>query len=243
MKMESIPQIIDFDPFETRTEAEATHSLGEAVILADLRIFRHGAVGASNISVGKLQIVPLPIADHINMTTAAAAIGATSVTVTPGATAGGANLYSEGYLGVNDNTGQGQTFKVKDHLAITASVAFIVNLFDPIKVALDSTSQTSLVHNGYRGLVEGTTSTVRAAGVPLISILAGDYGWFQSKGVASVLRQGTTSAGSAQMVGSTAGSITDITDVTAPTIERVVAWADILVGVDTEYNPVTLCID
>ena len=244
MRLSSVPQIIDFDPFETRTEAEATHALGEAIILADQRVFRHGVVGASDITRGKLQIAATPIANHVNRACGAAALGATAVTVTPGATAGAANLYSEGYLVINDVDGEGATYQIKDHLAITASTAFVVNLFDPINgVALTANSEASLVHNSYKNVVEGTTTTIRAAGVPLDNIATGDYGWFQSKGVAAVLRQGTTSAGSPQMVGSVAGSITDITDVTAPVIERVVAWADILVGVDTEYNPVTLCID
>lgn len=245
MRLSSIPQIIDFDPFETRTEAEATHALGEAIVLADQRVFRHGVVGASDITRGKLQIAAAPIANHVNMTCAAAALGAVTVTVTPGATAGAANLYSEGYLAINDVDGEGATYQVKDHLAITASTAFAVNLFDPINgVALVATSEATLVHNSYKNVREGTTNTIRAAGVPLDNIATGDYGWFQSKGVAAVLCETATTLGSPQASSDgVAGAIEDVTDLYGASAQRIVAWADIMAGVDTEYRPVTLCID
>ncbi len=244
MRLEHIADIIEFDPFETRTEADAVMELGQQVRLADMRSFRHGVAGGSNISVGKLQQAAAPIAHHANMACGVAAIGATAVTVTPAGTAGAGNLYSEGYLCINDVTGQGQTFKVKDHLALTASTAFIVNLFDPIKVALDATSEATLVHSGYKNVIEVATSLHRPAGVPLISILTGDYGWLQTKGVASVLCGTARTLGSLCISsGATAGAVVDATDVLGASGERIVGECDIIAGVGTEYNPMTLKID
>lgn len=244
MRLEHTADIIDFDPFETRTEADATHELGAAVRLADMRVFRHGVAGAAALGRGKLSQAAAPIGDHANMTLAAAALGATAVTATPAGTAGAANLYSEGYFGINDVTGEGATYKVKDHLAITASTAFVVNLFDPIRLALTSSSQATLVHNGYKNVIEVATSLHRPAGVPLINIAIGDYGWEQTKGVASVLCGTTRTLGALQISsGATAGAVVDLTDVLGASSERIVGYADILAGVDTEYNPMTLTID
>ena len=244
MRLEHVADIIDFDPFETRTEADAVHHLGEVIRLADMRAFRHGVAGGSNISVGKLQQAAAPIGNHANMACDAAALGATAINVTPAGTAGAANLYSEGYLCINDVDGQGATYKVKDHFAITASTEFTVNLYDPIKVALTASSEATLVHNGYKNVIEVATSLHRPAGVPLISILTGDYGWMQTKGVASVLCGTARTLGSLCISsGATAGAVVDATDVLGASGERVVGECDIIAGVDTEYNPMTLTID
>ena len=244
-KLESNPTILDFDIFETRTEADPSHSLGEAVYLADRRVFRHAEVGAAAITRGKLQIVAAPIADHANLTLAAAALNATEVTVTPGATAGAANLYGQGYFAINDVTGEGGTFKIAGHPAIVASTAFTLTLADPIRgVALTASSQATLVHNGYKNVVEGTTSTIRPAGVPVNNIAIGDFGWLQTKGVASVLAGTTRTLGAPQIAsGATAGAVVDQTDVLGASAEIPVGTADIIAGVDTEYNPMTLQID
>lgn len=245
MKLSSIPQIIDFDPFQVRTEDEATHGLGEAIVLSDFRVFRFGQGGANSYAAGKLKIAPAPIANHANMVTGTAALGATSVSVTPGATAGNADIYQEGYLVINDATGEGRSYKVKGHLAISASTAFTVDLFDPISgVALvAATSEASLVHNTYKLCLEGTTSNIRAAGVPLVASSSGDFLWFLTKGVAAVLCDTATTLGAPQIVGAVAGSVKDQTDILGASSEKTVAWADIMAGVDTEYRPVSMCLD
>ncbi|MDI6808170.1 MAG: hypothetical protein QME66_04195 [Candidatus Eisenbacteria bacterium] len=241
MKLESTAVIMDGDAFYTRTEAEPTHNFGETVRLADGREFRYVKAGAAALAAGKLSTAPVPIANHVNMACAAATAGTFLVTVTPGATGGAANIYAEGYLCINDVDGEGQTYKIKSHPAITASVAFTVTLFDPIATALTANSEATLVHNSYNGVVEGVSTTVKPAGVPLIAIAIGDFGWVQTKGIASVLSQGTTSQAAPLMAGSVAGSVTDQTDVTAPITQYWVGRA-LINGVDTEYRPVYLDI-
>jgi len=245
MKLESTAQIVDFSPFKTRTEADASMDLGAVARLADRRTFRYIVAGASNISKGKLQQAAAPIANHANLTVAAAALNATQITVTPGATAGAANLYSEGYMAVNDVDGEGAVYKISGHPAIVASTAFVLDLFDPIiGTALTANSQVTLVHNGCKNVIEVATSLHRPAGVPLISISAGDYGWCQSSGVAAVLAGTTRTLGADQISsGATAGAVVDRTDALGASAEVVVGVADIIAGVDTEYNPMTLTID
>lgn len=242
MRLTSIATILSFEPFKVDT-GDSTHNLGELVQVADRRQFAYGKA-ASTSSVGKLQTAPAKITNHENMTLAAAALGATSITVTPGATAGGANIYAEGYFVINDVDGEGRTYAVKGHPAIVSATAFTLDLFDPIRgVALTANSQGTLVHNGYNGVIEGTSATIRAAGVPLVTAAADDYIWLQTRGVASVLNGAAVTLG-AQLInsGATAGAVVDATDVTAPQAEVIVGVASIMAGVSTEYNPVFLAI-
>ncbi len=234
--------VVAQDPFTSDTNQET--SLGDTIVLADGRRFNYGLAGASNISRGKLQTAPAPKANHHNMTTAAAAIGVTQVTVTLGATAAVADEYDEGFLVVSVTPGQGQSYKVKFNPAAASSATCAVDLFDPINVALSTASKTNLVHNHMRKVVESTTQTTRACGVPLISLTAANYGWMQRTGVTPVLADGTIALGSLIGVsGSVAGAVivNSGTYATALAITQV-GQASVMAGVDTEYRPMVLNI-
>ncbi len=239
MKLTSPATIMSFDPFTVDT-GDSTHNLGEEVNISDGRQFRYGKA-ASTVAVGKLNQAPAPISNHANMTTAAAALGATQLTVTPGATGGAANIYAEGYLVVNDVDGEGRTYQVKGHPTITSSVAFVVDLFDPIRLALTANSQTTLVHNAYNDHVEATVATTRGSGVSLVAQAAGDYAWLQTKGVASVLIGSAATLGS-PLSAESSGKVNDVADLYGASATNIVAWASIQAGVATEYNPVYLQI-
>lgn len=242
MKLTSTAVILNFDPFTVDT-ASSTHNLGEQIILADNRRFSYGKASTTS-TAGKLQSAPTPIANHANMSVTATATGLTQLTVTPGATAGSANIYAEGYAIINEGaTSQGRVYQVKGHPAITSSTAFVLDLFDPLATALSATDNVTLVHNAYNAFLEGTSATVRAAGVPLVSFAANNFGWLQTKGVASVLNGATITLG-AQLInsGATAGAVVDATDVTAPQAEVIVGAASIMAGVSTEYRPMFLNI-
>jgi len=242
MRLEAIPEVIGFDPFVTSPN-ETEHEPGDPVYLSDGRVFRFAVVGASNISKGKLQLAPAHITNHDNCAVAAAPIGSTVVTVTPGATGANANVYSYGYMVVNAGPGAGQTYKISSHPTITASTAFNLTLFDPINTALTTSSKVCLMHNTYNGVVQGTSSTQTPAGVPLVDMPAGYYGWLQTRGIAAVLCDTITSLGGYQIAsGSVPGAVTDQTDVTAPITQRWVGWAPVA-GVNGEYRPVFLMID
>lgn len=240
MKLTSTATILSFDPFTVDT-GDSSHNLGEQVVCADGRQFRYGGA-ASTLSVGKLNQAPAPIDNHKNMATVAAALGATQVTVTPAATGGAANIYAEGYLVVSDANGEGRTYQVKGHPTITSSVAFTVDLFDPISgVALTSSSECSLVHNAYNAHVEATVTTTRGSGVSLVNGAAGDYTWLQTRGVASVLNGSAVTLG-APLVAESSGKVNDQADILGASSENTVAWASIMAGVATEYRPVYLTI-
>lgn len=243
--------LIDFSPFSTRTESDPTHQLGALVELGDRRSFRYAKAGASNISKGKLQIAPAPKANHANISVSvAAASGATRVNLTPGATAVVAGEYDEGFMAVNDVDGEGQVYKISNTPAANASTAFNLDLYDQIATALTTNSQVTLVHNAYNACVEAAVATRRVAGVPLVGVSAGDFCWLQTHGVAATLIDGAIAVGNAIVPSdAVAGAVeqqdvfVNATDATRLDAKSVVGRASIVACVDTEYNPVVLCID
>ena len=232
---------------EYEYSAQDIMGVGTKVMSADGRVFRWGQMGAVAGVTGKLYLPPLDQANHHNMTTAAATIGATVVTVTPGATAVTANEYANGYLVVSDGTGKGTSYPIISHQGSAGSVAMTVTLKNSIKVALDSTSKTALVHNPYMGLTVQTTSAsvLYGGGVPLVAIPAGNYGWFQTRGWCSVLNDSNTTASSTVIAStSVAGALAIIsTTYATAAATAIIGQASIVAPVDAKYNDFFLTID
>lgn len=238
--------LLGIDPYSVDTAPQ--HKLGTrgAVTPSDDRIFKYAKVGGSAISAGKLQQAPAVKTNHVNMTTAAASAGATTVTVTLGATAATANEYAEGYLVVNAGTGLGQIFKVASHPAIGSGASGVITLdpATPIKVALDTTSKTTLIHNTYNGVIEATTQTNAPAGVSLVAASASQYVWLCTHGKASVLAGGTIAVGSDVVPdGSTAGAVAAVSGTFTTALATVKVGSAIVAGVSNEYRPIYLTID
>lgn len=183
-----------------KTYSSAKHRLGAIIEFPDGRVFRFGQAGAVALAHGKLHQSALPIADHTNVAVSAnAAIGALQVSATLGATAAAKDLYKDGFLLVNDATGEGYAYRIKGHAAADASGVITVQLYEdsPVKVALvASTSEVTLVHNRFKNcLIHPSPPTAQLAGVAIADIAIGAYGWFQTKGPAPVLVQGTVVIG------------------------------------------------
>lgn len=209
-------------------------------------LYRYGRVGGSNISAGKLQLAPTQKTAHHNCAASAAVTAngrVSKVTLTLGATAAVINEYASGYLVANDNTPEGQTYRISGHPAAQSSATLEVTVDRPFVTSITTSSEFTLVHNRWAGLQEGTTVTIRAAGVPMIPMTAAYYGWVKTRGVAAVLIGTAATLGAPLIVGGTAGAVTDQTDNLGASAEPAVAVADIALGVATEYQPVTLRID
>lgn len=238
--------VMDFSPFETRTEADPTHQYGSLVQTNQgLDVYRFGKVGASNVTKAKLQLAPAPIANHNNiLVAAAAASGAKKVTVALGATAAALSEYDEGKLITVDGTGEGQTMTISHNPAAALSTNMVVTLADSLTAALATTSEVTLVHNAYNAFVEAASKTRRAAGIPLINLSAGDFGWLKTKGTVAALGGSAVTLGARLTSdGSTAGAVTDNTDVTTVQTEVEIGQASIVAGVTGEEFPIVLSID
>ena len=182
------------------------HELGQIAHTSDGRRFRYAQAGASNLVAGNMIQSAAIIANHVNMTPSAAAIGATTVSVTPGATAGAANLYAGGYLIASTGPGNGIAYKIKSHPAITSSTAFVVTLEEGLVVAFTTSSRIDIVANSYKNVIQSpvTTLTGHIVGCAPFAITAVYYGWIQDGGLAPVLIAGTPGVGLAVVCPATA---------------------------------------
>lgn len=185
--------------------------LGLKMYSEDGRAFRYVKAGGTALVPGKLQQSPAEITNHQNLTPAAAAIGATSVTVTLGATAATANQYAGGYLMVTTTPGEGYQYLIDSHPAVDASGSLTLTLSDPISVALTTSSVVDLVLNPYSGIIlNPTTLTSAPSGVAVYPITAAYFGWLQVDGVAAVLADGANAVGSDVVASNgTAGAVED----------------------------------
>lgn len=183
--------------------------LGAFATTGDGRGFRYVLNGAVAMVPGKLyQASAEDTTNFQNLTVAAVAVGATSMTTSTTVTLT-ANQLAGGFLTVTSaSTGAGQTLKIKGNTAATAAVTTIT-LEDPVLIATTGTVKIDMVQSPYAGLIlNPTTATSAAAGVAVSAIPAANYGWLQTQGPAAVLAQGTVVVGTQVASSSTtAGAI------------------------------------
>lgn len=240
--------------FKTSTDASLATLTGAKFDSADGREFVLVQNGGSALVSGNLIQGPAQIgANHTNLATSTAAIGATTVTVTMGGTLATANQYAGGYVVFNAGTGLGQTLKIASHPSATSSGTCVLTLEDPIQVAtVSGSTKSTLVLNPY-GSSNGTDFTTsgvvvcptvltgRVIGVSLYPIAATtatvlQYGLIQTKGVVACLNDATTAIGLDLMPSTnTAGAV--MTYVVA-TSSRV--GTSTVAGVTTETRPIMI---
>lgn len=236
------------------TDISISTMTGAKFDAADGREFVIVQNGGTAIPAGRLVQGPAQIgANHTNLVTSTAAIGATQVTVTLGGTLATANQYAGGYLVFNAGTGAGQTLKIQGHPAGTASGTVVLTLEDPIQVAtLAADTKSTLVLNPY-GSQNGTDYTTSGAvicpttltgavigvtldALPATTATIPSYGLIQTKGIVACLNDATTAIGLDLMPSSnTAGAV--MTYVVA-TKTRV--GTSTVAGVTTESRPITI---
>lgn len=200
-------EIFDLNPYAE--SAVQQHQLGLKAESADGRIFRYAQLGEI-VAAGELTVAPAIDALEINMAvTVAAAAGAKQVTFTHAATTAVANEYAEGYMIVSAGTGLGQIFRVGAHKALTSGgTSSVLNLLDPIVVALDTTSTIDLERNPYKNVVTTADSVTVPTGGALMTFTSGYFGWLQTRGVFGARADGTVTAGYQLMMdASTAGDV------------------------------------
>ena len=198
--------------FASSTTQGAT--LGQLATTGDGRYYRYFLNGGVATVAGTVQQGPAQDATNLSpaggLTPAAAAIGATSVTISSSTT----NLVSilqGGYMSVAITPGQGYTYQVLDNTATSGATGMVVTLADPLQIALTTSSRVVFLKNPYANTVQGaTTLTAAPVGVAVVATPIANYGWLQVRGPAACLVTGTLgSAGLAvgMLVGGTAGSL------------------------------------
>ncbi len=221
--------------FQTDTDTSLETLLGSRWDLADGReVILVQASAATTVAPGLLYQAPAIVPNHQNNAVQAnAAVGATSVSVTLGATAATANQYAGGFLVVNDANGEGQTLRINSHLANAGSATLVLNLEDAVVVALTTSSEVCLIANPANGIIiNPTTPTGIPVGVGLYPIAASSYGFLLSKGITSLLNADAAL---------TVGSAISPSNATAGAVENGVIAQGFVgralqTGVDTEYR-------
>ena len=228
--------------FNVTASTQAT-DLGAVASTGDGRIFRYFYNGAVAAVPGKVYQGPAQDTTNQNpsggLAVAAAAIGATQVTLTGSLTLA-VNLLAGGFMSVNITPGQGYLYKVKANTAVSSAANCVVTLEDPIQVALTTSSTVVFQQSKYNGcVVAPATLTSSVVGVPIAATPINYYGWMQTHGMASCLETGTGTCGTdlGVLQGGTIGSL-------APAIAGtpICAWAA-ATCITGNYGLVDLCID
>jgi hypothetical protein len=209
--------------FEEHTTQK--HPLGTLAYTRDGRVFRYAKAGGSALVTGNLLQSPVPLANHLALTPAAAAIGAQSFTATLGATAASENEYAEGWVQIDTTPGNGYGYPVSGHASVLSAGVITINLPSdaPIQVALTTSSRVGLHHNPYRGVIQcPTTITAKVVGVAVQPIAAASFGWIQVIGPVPLLINGTPAI-TAPVINSatTAGAVDVWTAAAQPTANLV----------------------
>lgn len=209
------------------TDASLATMVGQRFNTEDYREVVLIQNGGTALASGVLVQGPVSIgANHTGLAVVSnAAIGATQITVTLGATAVTANQYAGGFAVISAGTGIGQTLRVQSHPAAALSANVVLTLEDPLSVAItSSTSKVSLTLNPYGSsngvdvrtsgcVISPTTATGPTIGVTFSPIPAStttipSYGFIQCKGAVACLNDSNTAIGLDIMPSSaTAGAV------------------------------------
>jgi hypothetical protein len=109
-----------------------------------------------------------------------------------------ADAFAGGYIAISSGTGLGYTYRVKGNRA-SSGTATVIELYDPIKVAIDATADVAIGGCKYQALMEaiaGSTQNGMPVGI-LVSAVAStsSYAWICTKGMIAVKQSGTPVTG------------------------------------------------
>ena len=115
------------------------------------------------------------------------------------------NGIAEGYMIVNDAAGEGQIRKIKSHAAFSGTSNSVFTLYDPLTIALTTSSQVGLIQHPCANVVASKAVMSNIfVGIPGIAVTASYYFWAQMAGPASVVAQAAIAKGTTVVVGTSA---------------------------------------
>lgn len=232
-------QAIDLDFRDTSTTKPGR--LGTIAETPDGKVYRLGSAGAVDLAPGRMNAAAALVANHTNIAVqAAAALGATRVFVTLGATAATQDQYADGSLNINDNAGEGIDYIIKGHSAALSAGVLSLRLDDQIKVALTTATEVTLRRNPWSAVVIAPFATgvaQRAVGVNNVLIPATTFGWFQTEGDCAVLSDGVITKGAGAILSDAVDGALEI-EVAGTVTGRYGQAPE--ATVDTEFRTITL---
>lgn len=182
------------------------HELGSYLILPDQRKYAFALNDGTAEVAGNLYQSVASVAGHTNRPAdVARAIGAVVVSGTLVTTAAADDIYAEGIVHINNDTGQGYSYRIRRANTIEAANAdavasgvLTVNLLagETVQVAIDTTTELSFTRNRFHQiLITAAPPTAALAGVSPGVAAADRFYWSQLQGYAAVLADGTLRVG------------------------------------------------
>jgi hypothetical protein len=221
--------------------ATAKEVLGTLRVTADGRKFRYSKAGAA-LAAGKLNVVEALDSTWVNEACGTASVGDKTLSLT--ITAAGAeiseNQFRGGYLQICDGTAEGPQYLIESNTAVAASgTAITVGLAEPLREALTSASEFTLVSNPQWEVTQSTTYGV-PAGVAPIDVTSAYFFWNQTGGVAPILCDASNPARGIKVMQSdiTAGAVK-----TYATLSFLDVGYMLVTGVSGEYYPAMITIE
>ena len=208
------------------------------------RVWHYAQAGGSTLARGKFNVAATQNAQRVNLSfSVAPAVGDYEVSVIIGTGAATANDYKDGWLVVQDGTGQGRAYPIEGHDAITASTAGKFKLKEAIDTAgALAETNVDLIKNMYNDIVVSVADQLDpAVGVNNVSITTLYYGWVQTYGACAVLMDEILAVGSAVTIGSSVVGAVEAYDYNSG--ETMVGMQGPQAGVDTEYQLVYLRLE
>ena len=233
---------------EKATGTTQLHALSTRMVLPDGRVYYYGQTDGAQTAGAICQSAVKNQYHDMDLATNTASSGDKSVTITT--VSSGAlteDQYKDGYMYVNDGTGEGHIYKVRQHDAIDASSTGAINLYDGDAIATGFAAGTivGLAKNPYKDfIVYPTTTTGHAVGVAATDFDDDDYGWLQTWGPAAVLCDVAFVVGNHVRVSdNTAGSGEPLDRDASNENDEVIGVASLIAPVTTDYGYVNLTIN
>ena len=176
----------------------ATTILGDVKQLSQGREIVYCFVTAAITGAGIIYGTKPNQANHSNVVVrTTASINTNAVTICAGATAIVADDYKDGWLLVNDSTGEGHAYMIDRHASASSGTGVTVYLKDKLEVALTTASEVTLVYNigNVQRAKNSAAVTACPRGVSLITAAASSYVWMGKSGPWPCVCEGTPRPG------------------------------------------------
>lgn len=186
---------------------------GQKLELPDGRLYRFGLAGGTELAAAKLA---QNIAADTNLDTLAvqtqAAIGDTKILFTQATTFFTEDEARGGYIAVESAAALGHCYRIKSHKATASgSTTCTANLADGVTVieTVETTEKVTPIYPiGHDAIIAPlTTPTGLLLGVNPVIIKTLEYGWFQTRGIGTVLVSGTEVTAEPLILSGTAGAL------------------------------------
>lgn len=180
------------DPYTSGTSQ--LFPLGSELHLGEKSFRYAGISSAGAVTAGKLVQQQVSVgADHETMApTANVAAGATEISIETDGTNLSLNNYQDGYLYIEDGTGEGQQWKIKANPAHVhgTDASVIIQIYDSVATALVASgdSKVTIIKNPFAdAVIAPTAETGCIIGATVVDMAASEFGWLQYRGPRAML--------------------------------------------------------